>query len=528
MLNLFFLARLSRSLRIYFLVSGSLILISSFILYYFSPAFIYKSIESTRFVLSTLVESEATVIAIVITLTLVVLQLTASSYSTRVIDIFEDSPSIWLIVGIYIIAIGYGLTVLNAIDAIHASGILNFEISVWVAYFLGIFAFGALIPYLLGSLEIMKSSTVVDRFAERITNENILAGVQESEKIVGADSNDISYSYIYSDIMRPVIDTESDPVQPVIDIIHSSMMKYDYGTMRYGLNVLENYMMATLKNGKFEREEGIVVKHIFTHLERVGKLAASRDDEDSVMEVVITIYLIGKTAMENKIESVVGEAVNSIKNIARLAINREMVDIRAAATDLIGEIGRWTAQNELDFATSVAVNSLGIIAIDAAKHAQRGLEETVWMGGTIYGIGKLAITQKLEQSVSSAVNSMGNMGRYTARNDLPKTTIRIVNYLSNLGTAALESEFSKNTNDVAEYLWEIGRIAVWSELSVLAAHSILKHAKESLENIRKRAKELEVKETSLAAQSSLEKINKIIKEKSIHDGEKVRYKKKLD
>ncbi len=508
---------LPKGLKLYFPIFAIFIAVFSIILYSYSPLFTYTSIDSVRFTLTAVVQGEATIIALVITLSLIVLQLTASSYSTRVIDIFKTSPAIWIVVGAYIAAIGYALTVLYFIDFIYSSSTLYFDIVIWIAYFLAIFALGALIPYLLGSIEIMKSSTVIDRFAERITSENILAGVQESEKILGADSNDISYSYIYSDIMRPVIDTESDPVQPVIDIIHSSMMKYDYGTMRYGLNVLENYMIATLKNGRFEREEGIVVKHIFTHLEKVGKLAASRDDEDSVMEVIITIYLIGKTAMENKIESVVGEAVNSIKNIGRLAINREMIDIRTAVTDLIGEIGRGAAQNELDFAASVTVNSLGIIAIEAAKHAQRGLEETVLMGGTIYGIGKLAINQKLEQSVSSAVNSMGNMGRYTARNDLPKTTIRIVNYLSNLGVAALESEFSKNTNDVAEYLWEIGRIAVWSELSALAAHSILKHAKESLEHIKKRANELEVKETSLASQSSLEKINKLIKEKHIPD-----------
>ncbi len=511
---------LPRGLKVYFPLFAVFVAVFSTILYIFSPLFMYTSIDSVRFTLTAVVEGEATIIALVITLSLIVLQLTASSYSTRVIDIFKKSPAIWIVVGTYIAAIGYALTVLYFIDFIYFSSILYFDIVIWIAYFLAIFALGSLIPYLLGSIDIMKSSTVIDRFAERITNENILSGVQESEKIIGTESSDISYSYIYSDIMRPVIDTESDPVQPVIDIIHSSMMKYDYGTMRYGLNVLENYMISTLKNGKFEREEQIVVKHIFTHLEKVGKLAASRDDEDSVMEVIITIYLIGKTAMENKIESVVGEAVNSIKNIGRLAINREMVDIRIAVTDLIGEIGRGAAQNELDFATSVAVNSLGIIAIEAAKHAQRGLEETVWMGGTIYGIGKLAINQKLEQSVSNVVNSMGNMGRYTARNDLPKTTIRIVKYLTNLGIATMEGGFNENTNDVVEYLWEIGRIAVWSDLSILAARSILKHAKESLEDIKKRSKELEVKETNLAARLSLEKINKLIKEKSVEDERK--------
>lgn len=524
MRKFFLLGKISRGLRIYFLVALILIVISSLILYFFSPAFIYKSIESTRFVLTALVESEATVIAIIITLTLVVLQLTASSYSTRVIDIFEESPSIWMIVGIYIIAIGYGLTVLNAIDAIYLSGAFNFEISVWIAYFLGIFAFGALIPYLLGALEIMKSSTVIDRFAERITKESILASVQEYEKILGRDASSIGYSYLYSDIMRPVIDTGDDPVQPIIDIIHSSMMKYDYGTMRYGLEVLEKYMVDMLKEDQFKKEEEIIAKHIFTHLERVGKLAAGREDDDSAVEVVTTIFMIGNNAMERELESVTSEAVNSIKTIGRLAIKREMEDIGVISNDLIGEIGRGAAQSRLDFTTSIAANSLGIIGTEAAKHAQKGLEETVWMAGALYEIGRLAIKQRLEQSVSHAVNSMGNMGKYTARNDLPKTAIKIVKYLNELGIVALEEDFSKNTNDVVEYLWEIGRIAIWSELNVMAARSILKHAKESIEDIRKKANEMKVEETISASELALEKVKKLIKEKSIEDGKDYRIK----
>ena len=69
-------------------------------------------------------------------------------------------------------------------------------------------------------------------------------------------------------------------------------------------------------------------------------------------------------------------------------------------------------------------------------------------------------------------------------------------------------------------MWEIGRIAVWSELSTMAARSILKHAKESLENIRKKAKELKAEETVSATKLSLEKIERLIKEKSIEDGTK--------
>lgn len=53
-------------------------------------------LDTARFVLAALIQSESTIIALVITLSLVVIQLTSSSYSTRVIDIFKESPVIWV------------------------------------------------------------------------------------------------------------------------------------------------------------------------------------------------------------------------------------------------------------------------------------------------------------------------------------------------------------------------------------------------------------------------------------------------
>ena len=61
--------------------------------------------QTTMYTISTLVQSEAAVIAIVITLSLVAVQLVASAYSTRVIEVFRDSPSFWAIVILYILAI---------------------------------------------------------------------------------------------------------------------------------------------------------------------------------------------------------------------------------------------------------------------------------------------------------------------------------------------------------------------------------------------------------------------------------------
>ncbi len=515
MSKLFSSTKLPLALTIYFGFFTVFITISSVILYIFTPAFAYAQIDSVKFFLSSLIQSEATVIAIVITLSLVVIQLTASTYSTRVIDIFKESPIIWIIVGTFVSAIAYGLTLLKFIDVIAASGISNFETSIWISYLLAIFAFGALILYLISALNIMKSSTVIDSFARRITNESILSSVSEDEKIVENDATSLNYSYIYSDILKPVIEIDADPIQPIIDIIHSSMMKYDYGTMRYGLKVLENYMVSLLNNNEFSKDEGIITKHILTHLERVGRLAASREDEDSVEEVVTVIFTIGKLAVEHEIENLAGEAVNSIKNIGRSAIRREMEDVGMIITDLIAEIGRNSAKRKLDFVTSVSVNSLGIIGKDSSKHALQGLEETVWMAGSIHEIGKLAIKNGLNQSVFYAVNSIGEMGKYTARNDLPKTTIKIINYLKNLGLSTLNENLNEITNNAVNYLGEIGRISVWSELNATVLPKLLNRVNESLKIIRDKAKEKKFTETIILIDSTLLRIEELMKEQNL-------------
>lgn len=48
--------------------------------------------DSARYMLSALVQTQAAIVAIVITLTLIAVQLTASAYSPRVIDIFKKNP----------------------------------------------------------------------------------------------------------------------------------------------------------------------------------------------------------------------------------------------------------------------------------------------------------------------------------------------------------------------------------------------------------------------------------------------------
>lgn len=508
---------LSMKFKLYFVVSFILILFASIFIYVFIPPYAYAQIDSVRYLLSTIVSSLATIIAIVISMSLVVIELTASSYSTRVIDMFKQSPAIWIVISTYILAIVYGMTVLKFLDVIAQSGLAIYETTVWIAFFISIVAFGALIPYILSSLDIMKPSTVINRFAERVTRENILTGISESENIVARSATSLSFSYLHPDILRPVTEIDKDPIQPIIDMIHGSMMKYDYETTRYGLKILENYLIDLLNTDDFDNDNITITKHIFIHLERVGKLGASRDDEDSVLEVTSAIFMIGKKAVHEKIENITGESINSLKNICRVVIKREHEDSIVNITDFIADIGRDAVKYDLDFAATVSINSLGIIGRATTKLSPQDLEVTVGIAGTIEEIGILSIKHSLNQSVFHAVNSLGDVGKLAITNNLVNTTLMIIDYLYNMGVYTLKANMNHNTNRIAEYLWEIGRIAIWNEMNILALDKLINKVKDSLQKLMDLSQELGHNETATIATLSLDKIENLIQKTELND-----------
>ena len=128
--------------------------------------------NSARYMLSALVQSQAAIVAIVITLTLIAVQLTASAYSPRVIDIFKKNPDMWLLLGCYCVSIFYGFIVLKLVEGVGGEAVsqsaiwsfgrfcISFEFCVSLAYWLGAFTFVALFPYMLNIISLLKSEHI--------------------------------------------------------------------------------------------------------------------------------------------------------------------------------------------------------------------------------------------------------------------------------------------------------------------------------------------------------------------------------
>ncbi|MBU3968096.1 MAG: DUF2254 domain-containing protein [Euryarchaeota archaeon] len=378
----------TRRLALYFSLGAGVIVISHVIFTYFG--FLHTDVDSARYMLSALVQGEAAIVALVVTLSLVAVQLAAQSYSARVIEVFRRTPDLWILMGIYGVAIFYGLGVLKLIEKANPAlnSMSNLEGQVAFSYYLGVFAFVALVPYMLKMFKMLNPSTVINMLAERITNQSILS----IEKSV-----------------------DDDPILPIIDIVRSSLIKYDHDTVREGLRAIKDRVNNILKNEifrkdristgeflfksvtsegevkyHFEKDKGKEFNHIFAHISRIGKLAASNKNEDSTIEVITTLRENGMTAAKQKLEEATSYAVHAL-----------------------GEVGKASAEQKLNYATLRAVNALEEIGITAATELKFVI--MTWdVEQAIEAIKKLADEQKLDDYYLEKINeSLSRLSKFT-------------------------------------------------------------------------------------------------------------------
>jgi uncharacterized membrane protein len=127
-------------------------------------------VNSARYLLSSLIQSEAAIIAIVVTLTLVAVQMTASAYTPRVANFFASSPHMYLLLGVYIISISYSAILLQLLNGNEGIVLKNMELFISLAYWMTIILAIALIPYIYYILELLRPETFIKRKSQQLKN----------------------------------------------------------------------------------------------------------------------------------------------------------------------------------------------------------------------------------------------------------------------------------------------------------------------------------------------------------------------
>lgn len=268
------------------------IFIILFFISFFLTSFKFTlSADSARYMISALIQSEATIFAIVITLSLVVVQQSATSYSPRVTEIFinkNKNPDFWILIIIYLGTMLYSAFVLKFIDDnLTPNGLIennkviikiieneyfsiiitkghsiieiltNIQTHIWMTYFMSFIAFVSLIQYIRNTLNLINPSNIIRILSDKITRDNLL--LWKGPSVIRPKKswviNYIQYwkKSIESCFRGPYsFDSDRDPILPIIDIVRGSLMKYDYETARTGLKTIENKIRNIIANEKFE------------------------------------------------------------------------------------------------------------------------------------------------------------------------------------------------------------------------------------------------------------------------------------
>jgi hypothetical protein len=292
--------------------------------------------------LSAMVQAQAAIAAIVITLTLIAVQLTASAYSPRVIDVFKKNPDMWILLGVYVVSISYGLIVLRMVaeKAVGQGDIwlfgrvsIPFEFCLSLAYWLEVFTLVALVPYMLNIIGLLKPENIIKKLAIKITKEGILK-------------------------------SREDPIQPIMDIIHGAVMKYDIATTRVGLKAVTGQVIKILDvNGEQE-----VSMRFFAHLKQVSRLTVSKMDDESTAEVIKNWGDVLKEMAGEKCDLISHTDIIDFESFVASITKKELMHATSCAAVSFEELTKIVIDTEKDYLTLTsslyALGKLGILAAE--------------------------------------------------------------------------------------------------------------------------------------------------------------------
>jgi hypothetical protein len=346
--------------------------------------FDHSNVDNVSSFISLIVESEAAIIAIVVSLSLVAVQQASSSYSARVINIFKDwkrNPDFFILMITYAFCIIFGvylqkmiktssldnmtvgqvfifdnyfINIIKIVSPSNTSMSSLFEIYIWLLYAFFIFSLLALGSYLLETLEMFKPHTLIKLLSENIRADSIKSAI-ELENSNSIDENGK---------IQPIEDT----IQPIVDVLQGSMMAYDYETTRYGLRIIENKAIQIIKDKDYDLiYKEAIAKRIVDYIKIVGVIAVKQEMERTAIDTSITLSNIGSVLIEEELYTPISSIIYSLKKIGKNSSTKDnLLDSSVQTIDALQKIGNMMIENNEQNMVKKIINSIGKIGTDAA------------------------------------------------------------------------------------------------------------------------------------------------------------------
>ncbi|WP_321421708.1 DUF2254 family protein [uncultured Methanobacterium sp.] len=248
------------------------------ILYYF-PLFI--QLNDFRSISSTIFQGLASILAIVIALTLVSVQIFSQNYSTRVLKIFFDikNYALWVLMIMYLFAIIFSLLAPFYVEYNPNHLIMVFNFLIWIT----IASLLVLVPYLLYITRILQPEEVLKIIFSKI-NEDLISKVTKYKETPYVAGN-------FTDLRK--FPSKDDPLIPFIEIIVGAIKNNHTETADEGLVLLGNIFLDFETNVINKKNGKPVLNYFLDHLEVVRDITIDYKDSKSLSKLHYIVFRIG-------------------------------------------------------------------------------------------------------------------------------------------------------------------------------------------------------------------------------------------
>ena len=292
----------------------------------FSLSSVYSSDESqylstSRALLTTLAQTQATIIAIIVSLAILAVQLSSQMYTPKVIDFVLRSKSFWLMIVLFGLSILFDFTALNLTNSFIFLPIINYT-----SIFLMIVAYSFLIYFISQIIRDLKPEVMISNLIESINPTTLVRYLIREEGI------------------------EKDPLVPVKDVITKVIESGDESTAIRGiLKFSELFRRIISKEGidsllsegyedfikKFELENYSIEEYKKYNLGRIAT------------HFLFHITSFVNTAIEKRLNSTLEASVIAIGEIAKITTERGLTNETIYACKLLEQIGIKSVEIEV-------------------------------------------------------------------------------------------------------------------------------------------------------------------------------------
>ena len=439
-----------------------------------------------------MVQIDAAIIVIILSLSLVAVQIAAQSYSTRVISAFKDNIVFKTMLVLYISSIVYGLIFL----ILNNAGIINNTLIIYPqlvlsTYIISIVAILALVPYIQSAFDLMEPTKIIENLSKKISKKSFKKYIEDVNEGINSEI----------------------PIQPIMDIVNFSLAKNDSYTAIHGLQTIKEHVSPIINNKNNEiQNRKKILSYILIELREFGLIAANRKDEKLSKESIKTINSIITTLIDEElnqlldklnsypkgeerdkeeikkkvyIETMTMDSIDCIEKIGEVAIEHGLRDAVTSAISSISHIGIKMVSNHLNRPTNISTNSLGRLGVLLTKNK--------------FDFEVFTLLEALMKIVTEANNSrhaiafIGKIGIGAIINnldiDIILESIKCLSDIAKDEFKAIEKDKGsleyneKNLFTILNYLEKIGMKTINQEMSLINYKQIMNDTLKTMEEI---------------------------------------------